>query len=82
MDAETFDKFAAVLMAQFAREYPGTDVFIAAFPPGSFHGLAGPHTATTLPAEMQSVVLHRLADSFSRLRNAGAVTNISVKVPK
>jgi hypothetical protein len=79
MDAETFDKFAAVLLAQFAREYPGTDVFIAAFPPGSFHGLAGPHTATTLPAEMQSVVLHKLADSSSRLQKVGAVINITVK---
>jgi hypothetical protein len=64
MDQQTFDAFAAELATRITRDFPGTQLFVAIFPPGSFCGECGPFTASTLPAGLEPPALRCLATSY------------------
>jgi hypothetical protein len=66
MDQLTFNKFAAELAMRVSRDFPGTQLFVAVFPPGSFTRQAGPFTASTLPDGVTPMALRSLADSLER----------------
>lgn len=66
MNQKTFDAFAAELALRVTRDYPGTQLFVAVFPPGAFAQQCGPLTASTLPTGLEPRVLRALADSYEK----------------